>query len=134
MSGEPETPSSDTARTGKPRQNVPAASPPALHSDQERRDRSDAARYAGVGLQFAITLLIGLGLGSWADRKFGTSIFVLVGVFVGAGAAFYSMYRQLMGNLERDEKARRAQKRDAGESSRTEPREPREPRTPDGPA
>jgi F0F1-type ATP synthase assembly protein I len=113
---------------------VPAASPPALHSDQERRDRSDAARYAGVGLQFAITLLIGLGLGSWADRKFGTSIFVLVGVFLGAGAAFYSMYRQLMGKLERDEKARRAQKRDAGESSLREPREPREPRTPDGPA
>jgi F0F1-type ATP synthase assembly protein I len=127
MSGEPETPSSDTGRTGKPRQDVPAASPPALHSDQERRDRSDAARYAGVGLQFAITLLIGLGLGSWADRKFGTSIFVLVGVFLGAGAAFYSMYRQLMANLERDEQAKRARRGSAGDSSDSASRERRGP-------
>ena len=124
MSGDPETPSSESARTGKPRQNVPAASPPALHSDQERRDRSDAARYAGVGIQFAITLLIGLGLGNWADRKFGTSIFVFVGVFLGAGAAFYSMYRQLMANLERDEEAKRARKRAAGDSSPREPGQP----------
>lgn len=131
MSGEPESPSSGTTRTGKPRQNLPDASPPALPARQEQRERSSAARYAGVGLQFAITLLVGLAAGSWADRKFGTSYLVLVGVFGGAGAAFYSMYRQLMGNLERDEKARRAQKRDAGESSLSEPREPR---TPDGPA
>ena len=117
MSGEPETPSSDTARTGTPRQNVPAASPPALHSDQERRDRSDAARYAGVGLQFAITILISVALGSWLDRKFGTSVFVYVAVFVGGGAAFYSMYRQLMGNLERDEQAKRARKGAGGDPS-----------------
>ena len=118
MSGEPEMPSSDTTRTGTPRQDVPAASAPVLPSAHERRDRSDVARYAGVGFQFALTLLVGLGLGTLADRKFGTSIFVLIGVFLGAGAAFYSMYRQLMGNLERDEAARRAQKRAEAEPSR----------------
>lgn len=129
MTGDHDAPSPNSGRADKSRQKLPAAAPPALPSDPERRERSDAARYAGVGLQFAITLLIGLGLGSWADRKFGTSIFVLVGVFVGAGAAFYSMYRQLMGNLERDEEAKRARKRAAAASSPDESQE-RDPRGP----
>ena len=127
MSGDPDAPSSDSHRAGDHRQDVPAASPPALPSDPERRERSDAARYAGVGLQFAITILVSLWLGSWLDRKFGSSMFVYLAVFLGAGAAFYSMYRQLMGNLERDEEAKRARKRAAAESSPAERREPREP-------
>ena len=117
MSGDPEAPSSGSAGAGQPRQNVPAASPPALPSDLERRERSAAVRFAGVGLQFALTLLLGLGLGHWADKHFGTSIFVYFGVFLGAGAAFYSMYRQLMANLERDEQAKRAQRGSAGDSA-----------------
>jgi F0F1-type ATP synthase assembly protein I len=117
-------PSSKSTRTGKPRQHLPDASPPALPSDPERRERSDAARYAGVGLQFAIALLLGLGLGSWADNRFGTSVFVPIGVFLGASAAFYSMYRQLMGNLERDEAAKRARARAEAESSPPEQPKP----------
>jgi F0F1-type ATP synthase assembly protein I len=120
MSGDPEAPLSESSRAGHPRQNVPAASPPALPSAEERRERSAAVKFAGVGLQFALTLLVGLGLGHWADKKFGTSIFVYFGVFLGAGAAFYSMYRQLMANLERDEQAKRAQRGSAGESPRRE--------------
>ena len=42
-------------------------------------------------------------------------------VFLGAATAFYSMYRQLMANLEREEAAKRARK--AGGSS--VPRGPR---------
>ena len=35
--------------------------------------------------------------GQWLDRKFDTKpFFLLVGVFVGAGAAFFSMYRVIM--------------------------------------
>jgi F0F1-type ATP synthase assembly protein I len=117
MSGDPEAPSSGSTGAGHPRQDVPAASPPALPSVEERRERSAAAKFAGVGFQFALTLLVGLGLGHWADKKFGTSIFVYFGVFIGAGAAFYSMYRQLMANLERDEQAKRAQRGSAGGSS-----------------
>jgi F0F1-type ATP synthase assembly protein I len=117
MSGDPEAPSSGSTGAGQPRQDVPAASPPALPSEEERRERSAAVKFAGVGLQFALTLLVGLGLGHWADKKLGTSIFVYFGVFLGAGAAFYSMYRQLMANLERDEQAKRAQRGSASESS-----------------
>ena len=129
MSGEREEPSSDEDRAGHPRQDVPAASPPALTSSEERRERSAAARFAGLGLQFAITLLVSLWLGTWIDRKFGTApVFLYLGVFLGAGAAFYSMYRQLMANLERDEQAKRARRGSAGDSSDSASREGRGPR------
>ena len=128
MSGEREEPSSDEGRASPPRQNVPAASPPALPSSEERRERSAAARFAGLGLQFAITLLVSLWLGTWIDRKFGTApVFLYLGVFLGAGAAFYSMYRQLMANLERDEQAMRARRGSAGDSTDSTSRERRGP-------
>jgi ATP synthase protein I len=118
MSGDPQQPSSDAERPGEIRQELPTASPSALPSDAERRERSTIAKFAGVGLQFAVTLLICLWLGTWLDRKFGTApVFLYVGVFLGAGAAFYSMYRQLMANLERDEAAKRARKRAGGNPS-----------------
>lgn len=118
MSGDPQQPSSDAERPGDIRQKMPTASPSALPPDEERRERSTAAKFAGVGLQFAVTLLVCLWIGNWLDRRFGTApVFLYVGVFLGAGAAFYSMYRQLMANLERDEAARRARKRAGGDPS-----------------
>lgn len=61
--------------------------------------------YAGVGIQFAIAVVLFAFAGIWLDRKLGTSpLFVLLGVFVGAGAAFYSMYRKLMDAQERRER------------------------------
>jgi F0F1-type ATP synthase assembly protein I len=70
-----------------------------------------AGRYAGLGLQFAISILIFLYAGQWLDRRLGTDgLFVLIGVFLGAGAAFYSMYRKLMADQRADE-AREAEAR-----------------------
>lgn len=67
-----------------------------------------AGTYAGLGLQFAISILLFLWVGQWLDRKLGTSpIFLLVFVFLGGGAAFYSIYRKLMGIQEREEQAKR---------------------------
>ncbi len=63
-----------------------------------------AGAYAGLGLQFALSILLFLYAGQWVDKKLGTSpAFLVVGVFVGAGAAFYSMYRTLMSAQRRDE-------------------------------
>ena len=67
--------------------------------------------YAGHGIQFALSILVFLYAGQWLDRKLGTAPWLmLLLMFVGAGASFYSMYRSLMAAQERDEAARRARK------------------------
>jgi F0F1-type ATP synthase assembly protein I len=64
--------------------------------------------FAGVGLQFAISIVLFLFLGQWLDRKFGTSpVFLLAGVFLGGGAAFYSMYRRLTAAQKADDERRK---------------------------
>jgi ATP synthase protein I len=52
---------------------------------------------AGVGLQFAGSIILFLLLGMWLDRKLGTDPWLLiVGVFTGGSAGFWSMYRRLV--------------------------------------
>jgi ATP synthase protein I len=68
-------------------------------------------QFAGVGLQFALSILVFLFAGQWLDRKLGTAPwFLLVGVFVGGAGSFYSMYRKLMAAQARDEAARKAKR------------------------
>ena len=79
-----------------------------LDDSADARLARSAAKYGGVGLQFAASILLFLYAGQWVDRRFGTKPWgILIGVFVGAGAAFYSMYRQLMADLRREEEAKR---------------------------
>jgi len=79
--------------------------------DPEVRERSTGAQagvYLGLGLQFALAILLFVYLGQWLDRRFGTEPWLLlIGVFVGAGGGFYSIYRKLMTDLRRDEERRR---------------------------
>jgi len=52
--------------------------------------------FAGLGFQFVAAILLFLYLGKWLDAKLGTAPWLLIlGVFVGAGGGFYSMYRNL---------------------------------------
>lgn len=68
-------------------------------------------KYAGLGLQFAIAILLFLMIGEWLDRKFGTDpLFLYVGVFTGAGAAFYAMYRGLMADQRKAEQEEREER------------------------
>jgi len=70
-----------------------------------------AGRYAGVGLQFAASLLFFLWVGQWMDKKLGTDpLFLYLGVATGAGGAFFSMYRSLMADQRREEQEKRAAK------------------------
>jgi F0F1-type ATP synthase assembly protein I len=67
-----------------------------------------AGSYAGLGLQFLASILIFLYAGQWLDRRFGTKgIITVVSVLLGAGAAFYSLYRRLMADQRRDELRRK---------------------------
>ena len=52
--------------------------------------------FAGIGVQFGLTILVFVWAGVWLDRRFGTSPWLLlILVFAGAGGAFYSMYRRV---------------------------------------
>lgn len=64
---------------------------------------SELGRYAGHGLTIALSTALFAWLGSWADDRLGTEpALVLVGVFLGFGAGFYSMLSKLRGDAPGD--------------------------------
>jgi len=66
-----------------------------------------AGKYMGLGLQFGGSIVLFMFGGIWLDKRLGTSpLFVIIGVFGGATAAFYSMYRRLMAD-QRDEESKK---------------------------
>jgi F0F1-type ATP synthase assembly protein I len=53
-------------------------------------------RYAGLGIQLAVSLVVFVLLGQWADRKLGTEgILTVIAVFLGFGGTMYSIIRSL---------------------------------------
>ena len=80
------------------------------------RDRPlSGAEFAGIGVQFALTLLVFVAAGVWLDRRLGTSPWLLlICVFAGAGGGFYSMIRRVTAAQRRDAEriAREHAKRD----------------------
>lgn len=67
------------------------------------------ADFAGVGIQFAFAILAFLFAGQWLDNRLGTNgLFTIAGVFIGAGAAFYSMYRKVSAAQKQDDEERRS--------------------------
>jgi ATP synthase protein I len=61
------------------------------------------SEFAGIGIQFALVILIFTAAGIWLDRRLGTSPWLLlVCVFVGAGSSFYSIYRKAIASQRRD--------------------------------
>jgi ATP synthase protein I len=89
-------------------------------ADEQRRpgDRSRGASHqrgttltagsvAGLGFQFAVTILVFLYIGKWLDGKLGTAPWLLLlGVFIGAIGGFYTLYRALSANQRRDRESR----------------------------
>jgi hypothetical protein len=61
------------------------------------------ARYSGLGLQLAGSVVLFLLAGQWADGKLGTApILTLIGALGGATLGFYSLYRNLTRDQEKD--------------------------------
>jgi F0F1-type ATP synthase assembly protein I len=53
-------------------------------------------RYASLGIQLAVTVIVCVLLGYWADGKLGTGgILTVIAAFLGFGGAFYSLVRSL---------------------------------------
>ena len=96
--------------TGKP-----VGSPGGGPAPRPGDEGPSAGQFAGHGMTFVVAVLGGLYLGQWLDRRFGTEPWLLiVGVFVGAGASFYSMYTKLMAAQAREDAARAARKAGQG--------------------
>jgi F0F1-type ATP synthase assembly protein I len=70
---------------------------------EDKGSAPSASEFAGIGLQFAASIVLFVFAGQWLDRRLGTGpVFLILGVFVGAGGAFYSMYRKLMAAQKSD--------------------------------
>ncbi|OLB18243.1 MAG: hypothetical protein AUH12_02845 [Gemmatimonadetes bacterium 13_2_20CM_69_8] len=58
--------------------------------------RPGPLRYAGLGVQLAITILVSVLVGQWVDRKAGTDgVFTILGALLGFGGTLYSLIREL---------------------------------------
>lgn len=80
--------------------------PPEPNARRERDPRSFQARsshgsgpdFTHLGVQFAASILFFTYIGYWLDKKLGTSPWLIIlFVFIGAGGAFYSVYRKVIG-------------------------------------
>jgi hypothetical protein len=53
-------------------------------------------RYAGLGVQLAVSLLVFVLAGHWLDQRLGnTGIITMVAAFIGFGGTMYSLIRTL---------------------------------------
>jgi len=67
---------------------------------------------AGLGLALGLTTALFAVAGNWLDGRLGTKpLFVLLGVFLGFGGGFWSMYSRLV--VRRDDR-REGDERDDG--------------------
>jgi len=58
----------------------------------------EAAPYLGIGTTFAASVLLGLGVGYWLDKKLGTSPWLfLIGATLGLAAGFLQFYKTVTG-------------------------------------
>jgi F0F1-type ATP synthase assembly protein I len=88
-------------------------------SQQRQKKGLSGADFAGVGMQFALAIIVFLFAGQWLDKRLGTNgLFTIAGVFVGAAAAFYNMYRKISAAQKEDD-AERAANRQGSDAGRT---------------
>ena len=54
------------------------------------------AEFAGIGLQFGLSIVVLMFVGLWIDKRLGTSPWLLlVCIFAGGFISFYSLYRKV---------------------------------------
>ena len=69
---------------------------PVTNSDPGDHKDPGPMRYAGLGVQLAVSLLVFVLAGQWADRRLGTGgILTIAAAFLGFGGTMYWLIRQL---------------------------------------
>ena len=73
-----------------------AEATPGMGDKTVREKLRAVGAYTGLGIQLGATVVVFFFIGYYLDRHLGTiPLFTLLGTFVGAGGAFYSIYRKL---------------------------------------
>ena len=73
--------------------------------DDRRRVERSYLRYAGVGVQYGLTILFMTLIGIWLDKRFGTApLLLLVCLLVGFAGATWSLIRTVLGPDKQDRK------------------------------
>jgi F0F1-type ATP synthase assembly protein I len=76
-----------------------------LHGNAGSGRTGSPMALVGIGFELVALVIIGLYVGQWLDRRFGTApLFLIVGVFAGAAAGFYSMYQALMASQRKQKR------------------------------
>ena len=71
--------------------------PTTFPGDDRKRVEQRYLRFAGVGVQYALTILVLTMAGIWLDNKFETSpLFLVVLLLVGFGGATWVLIREVL--------------------------------------
>ncbi len=77
-----------------PLERIPTTFP----GDDRKRVEQKYLRFAGVGVQYALTILILTMAGIWLDNKFETSpLFLVIFLLLGFVGATWSLVQQVLG-------------------------------------
>ncbi len=69
--------------------------------DDRKRVERQYLRFAGVGVQYALTVLVMTVIGIWLDERAGTApLFLLVLLLLGFGGATWSLIHQVLGGSD----------------------------------
>ena len=84
-----------------PLERIPATFP----GDDRKRVEGQYLRFAGVGVQYALTVLVMTGIGIWIDGRADTApLFLLVFLLLGFVGATWSLIRQVLSGDDKPEK------------------------------
>ena len=69
---------------------------------------AQAGHYLGLGMQFAVAILLGLWGGWWLDNRLSVSpLFLLLGALLGGATGFYALYRAMVDEQEKERQRKR---------------------------
>ena len=81
----------------------PERNPTTFPGDDRKRVEQKYLRFAGVGVQYALTILILTMAGIWLDNKFETSpLFLIIFLLLGFVGATWSLVQQVLGEDKKD--------------------------------
>lgn len=62
---------------------------------------TDWGRYAGIGLEMAVGITLGVLVGNWLDKRFGWHWATITGAILGFASGFYLLIKSAM-EINRD--------------------------------